>query len=508
MIAAALLPVALATALSLAAAPSDSAAASAALSSFQRVTSVCSTCDTGPQEFKPAPGATERLQNPGFASTDFWSCYTDGCATCGSHVHGRNSSGDYTITFRNMSAVPLAHTQFWASNITIAKGAYYNLSFRARSTNAINISYIDMKGMESPWPGYSPASASIPLRAAPSQGGWQTHSVTLGPTTTAASNTRVTWWFALDGRPNDAIVTFSAASLLEVLPVHPKRVHTESLRATNGLVANVSAVSAEACAAACLDRGDCISFNFFDASSSCELNQYAEGYTVVPTKGCQYWLRLESPEQAAAVFTPAKHAVPYQLDVPTGNVTLATAASRRDAVFDHSMQISIDYLLRNYDVDNMLWWFRFRAGEASPPGQPQGWDQCDNNLRAKHMCLKGTVASTFLMGAGGILRWPMACCAAGVSDCCASRAELRRRFDLVLDGIYNATQRDGFAAAFAENETMYRENPNYVLSWLTHGLLEADIAQADGSGRAIQVLYLRILSLDFSTRECQCPLKL
>ena len=78
----------------------------------------------------------------------------------------------------------------------------------------------------------------------------------------------------------------------------------------------------------------------------------------------------------------------------------------------------------------------------------------------------------------------------------------------MLDGIYNATQRDGFAAAFAENETMYRENPNYVLSWLTHGLLEADIAQADGSGRAIQVLYLRILSLDFSTRECQCPLKL
>ena len=48
----------------------------------------------------------------------------------------------------------------------------------------------------------------------------------------------------------------------------------------------------------------------------------------------------------------------------------------------------------------------------------------------------------------------------------------------------------GFAAAFAENETMYRENPNYVLSWLTHGLLEADIAQADGSGRAIQVYRL------------------
>lgn len=140
------------------------------------------------------------------------------------------------------------------------------------------------------------------------------------------------------------------------------------------------------------------------------------------------------------------------------------------------------------DVDNMLWWFRFRAGDPNPPGRPQGWDQCDNNLRAQHMCLKGTVASTFLMGAGGILRWPMSCCMnGGTSSCCASRAELRRRFDMVLAGIYNATQIDGFAAAFAENETMYRENPDYVLSWLTHGLLEADIAQADGSGRAIQV---------------------
>ena len=59
-------------------------------------------------------------------------------------------------------------------------------------------------------------------------------------------------------------------------------------------------------------------------------------------------------------------AVPYQLAVPTGNVTVATATSRRDAVFDHSMQISIDYLLRNYNVDNMLWWFRHRAGNQHP----------------------------------------------------------------------------------------------------------------------------------------------
>jgi hypothetical protein len=34
---------------------------------------------------------------------------------------------------------------------------------------------------------------------------------------------------------------------------------------------------------------------------------------------------------------------------------------------------------------------------------------------------------------------------------------------------------------------MYRENPDYVLSWLTHGLLEADVALADDSGRALRI---------------------
>ena len=30
--------------------------------------------------------------------------------------------------------------------------------------------------------------------------------------------------------------------------------------------------------------------------------------------------------------------------------------------------------------------------------------------------------------------------------------------------------------SYEPNETMYRENPNYVLSWFVHGLLEADVA--------------------------------
>ena len=47
-----------------------------------------------------------------------------------------------------------AKTQFFTSNISVAHGAYYNLSFRVKTTHDINISYINMMGMASPWPAY------------------------------------------------------------------------------------------------------------------------------------------------------------------------------------------------------------------------------------------------------------------------------------------------------------------------------------------------------------------
>jgi len=99
------------------------------------------------------------------------------------------------------------------------------------------------------------------------------------------------------------------------------------------------------------------------------------------------------------------------------------------------MDLSVDYMLRVYDVDSMLWWFRHRAGDPSPPGQPQGWDRCDNNLRVGGaMCLKGTVSSAFLMGAGGVLRW-------------RENAALRAKFEAVVAGIIAAVGPDGFAVA-------------------------------------------------------------
>ena len=94
---------ALAAAVATAATENAAVPTASALASFQRVTSVCSTCDIGPQQFKPSPGATERLQEPDFAhGGEYWSCYTDGCDTCSHHVQGATTAKGYTITFKDM----------------------------------------------------------------------------------------------------------------------------------------------------------------------------------------------------------------------------------------------------------------------------------------------------------------------------------------------------------------------------------------------------------------------
>jgi hypothetical protein len=222
----------------------------------------------------------------------------------------------------------------------------------------------------------------------------------------------------------------------------------------------------------------CVSFGFLAKNQQdvqCELYQFSERYAVVVDEShqWQYWMRRDTPN-VSPVSTPLKRAVPALLAAPVGNVALGSRS-----LFARSMAISIDYLLRNYHVDNMLWWFRDRAGLPQPSTEAaaQGWDRCVNNIRGGdgHLCLKGSVASTFLMGAGGQLRWQ-------------KNTELRRRFDAVLAGIKEAAAASGFCAAYAENETMYRENPNYVLAWLTHGLLEAEVvATADSKGVALSL---------------------
>ena len=101
------------------------------------------------------------------------------------------------------------------------------------------------------------------------------------------------------------------------------------------------------------------------------------------------------------------------------------------------------------------------------------------------MCLKGTVASTFLMGAGGHLRW--------LTNESEVVDEVQQRFNAVLTELQACAQPDGFSAGFRENDTMYREAPSYVLSWFIHGLVESNkaVSAPRGAGRVDPLLVAR-----------------
>ena len=284
----------------------------------------------------------------------------------------------------------------------------------------------------------------------------------------------------LGGHPGPALDAFRRVTQVcsTCIPPGP----TQGLRVVNaasgGCHANASLAT---CADACMAQGkQCIAFGFLASRSACELYMFTQRYTVVvDPEPWQYWLQRDAPGLAPTSM-PAARVVRTHLGAPTKGVILTDGS-----VFARSMAISVDYLLRNYHVDDMLWWFRHRAALPQPNASaaPRGWDRCVNNLRGGvgHLCLKGGAASTFLMGAGGHLRW--------MSPATSSAAahELRRRFDAVLSGIDAAASPSGFAAAFAENETMYRENPDYVLAWLTHGLLESSVAESDTRGVAMRL---------------------
>jgi len=125
-------------------------------------------------------------------------------------------------------------------------------------------------------------------------------------------------------------------------------------------------------------------------------------------------------------------------------------------------------------IDNLAYYFRQRAGNATPAGRPVGWD-CG---------LRGSAAGGVLGGAGHSLRW---------SDDASLRAAVKGLVDAIADSADEAT---GYAAAFAPNETVCHENPDYVTSWLAHGLLAADEA---GVPRALLTLRRHLSWFDNST---------
>lgn len=176
----------------------------------------------------------------------------------------------------------------------------------------------------------------------------------------------------------------------------------------------------------------------------CQLFGYARDYTVFPDNA-SYYQRMQPRND-----TPYTQVVPYLLDVPLSGVAL------QGGVLGTAFENGMAYLLSNYDVDDMLYDFRVRAGDPNPPGHCHGWD-CRKDW------IEGSIAGLFLMGAGGHLRW-------------AENAQLRSMMDDLIDGIENCTEEDGFLAAFAQDKLATSEHPDYTTSWTVHGFLEAAIA--------------------------------
>jgi DUF1680 family protein len=168
-------------------------------------------------------------------------------------------------------------------------------------------------------------------------------------------------------------------------------------------------------------------------------------------------IRVDNPHAVtdAATWKPAK----YKAEAPKTGVTLD------GGVFQAAMQNNIQYLLSSYTTDDLLRQFYERTGKIKnfkPTGSQIFWEED----------LAGSNAGRFLMGAGNTVRW--------IDD-----PELRRRLNVVVDGIEECRQPNGYIMAYPEDTIFYSERAAYTRAWLTHGLLEAAYA---GNPKALPML--------------------
>lgn len=151
--------------------------------------------------------------------------------------------------------------------------------------------------------------------------------------------------------------------------------------------------------------------------------------------------------------------VMYKAQAPKTGVTL------HGGVFEVAMQNNIEYLLNSYTTDDLLRQFYERTGKIKnfkPVGTQVFWEED----------LAGSNAGRFLMGAGNTVRW-------------IDNPELRRRLNVVVDGIEECRQPNGYIMAYPEDTIFYSERGGYTRAWLTHGLLEAAYA---GNQKALPML--------------------
>jgi DUF1680 family protein len=168
-------------------------------------------------------------------------------------------------------------------------------------------------------------------------------------------------------------------------------------------------------------------------------------------------IRYDKPHAVtdSATWKPMK----YKAEAPKSGVTL------HGGVFEVAMQNNIEYLLNSYTTDDLLRQFYERTGKIKnfkPTGTQGFWEED----------LAGSNAGRFLMGAGNTVRW-------------IDNPELRRRLNVVVDGIEECRQPNGYIMAYPEDTIFFSERDGYTRAWLTHGLLEAAYA---GNPKALPML--------------------
>ena len=168
-------------------------------------------------------------------------------------------------------------------------------------------------------------------------------------------------------------------------------------------------------------------------------------------------IRRDNPHAVtdSTTWKPAK----YKAQAPRTGVTLD------GGVFEAAMRNNIAYLLDTYSTDDLLRQFYERTGKIKnfkPTGSQVFWEED----------LAGSNAGRFLMGAGNTVRW--------IDD-----PELKRRLTVVVDGIDECRQSNGYIMAYPEDTIFYSERAAYTRAWLTHGLLEAGYS---GNAKALPML--------------------
>jgi hypothetical protein len=142
-----------------------------------------------------------------------------------------------------------------------------------------------------------------------------------------------------------------------------------------------------------------------------------------------------------------------------------TGVALNGGVFQAAMWNNIEYLLNSYSTDDLLRQFYERTGKIKgfkPTGTQIFWEEG----------LAGSNAGRFMMGAGNTLRW-------------MDHPELRRRLSVVVDGIEECRQANGYIMAYPEDKLFDSDNAGYTRVWLTLGLLEA---AHSGNAKALPLL--------------------